>query len=468
MPIPKYDPRDPIIPKKNVTEDVIYKEQYRNAVVDSKQTHYNDLFTFLPGSKWKVILYTQIKGGEEEAAPFQRGKDIPLQQYKKIINYELLLQGSLSTAIDENGMEVSTGTCLVYPGLRVNFGDMFIADIGNGRAGLFTINERPVKKSRFKESVFEVSVVLQDYMTAELDRELETYVQERYYFDRNQLKYGSSSIIVESQYHDKTDLEKFGNQFREMYVHEFYNYQYNSFILADPAGAPTYDPFLTRAVTHLIDLMAFPMAHKINRFNASDLGIERVITLWDCLLERKPMLLPCLAMRNFKAIPAHLFSKSIRAQSFAFSGMSQMLGPDGGTFDVHNPGSSGGGGTVPMVPIPSGCCNSCDDGDWANEVISGIKPGGGGQTPDDGTEGTKLPWVHKDAYVLSKAFYDHDDANMTKFERLLWLGLEESTVNASDVMPYYKSYCKWSKTDKLYLGPLLWILTEYALRSFYE
>lgn len=465
MPIPKYDPRDPIIPKLNPTKDVIYDEKYRNAVVDSKEVHYDDLYTFLPGSKWKVTLYTQIKGASEEHAPFQRGKDIPLQQYKKVNNYELLLQGSLSVTIDGMGQEETTGTCLVYPGWLVNFGDMFVADIGNGMAGLFTINERPTKKSRFKEAVYEISVKLQDYMTAELERELELYVQETYYFDRSLIRYGSNPFIVKAQYQDKMDLQKYGAQFREMYVTEFFNYQHNTFVVPEPSTAPTYDPFLTRAVTHLVDLMQFNLIHRVNRFNASDLGIERTVTLWDCLLERKPAMLKCLAMRKFKTIPAHLFSKNIRAYSFAFSGFSQMVAPDGGPFDPNN---ISGAGVVPMVPLPSGCCNTCDDGEWANEISVGIALGGGGETPDDGTEGTKLPHVNKDMYVLSEAFYNRDFPNMTKFERLLWTGLEEATVNASDVIPYYNSYCRWSKTDKFYLGPLLFILTEYALRSFYE
>lgn len=466
MPVPKYDPRDPIIPKKNVTPDVIYAEPYRHAVVDSKVTHYNDLYTFLPGSKWKGILFTQIKGADEEPSPFQIGKDIPLQQYKKVKNYELLLQGSgLQTTIDETGQENLTGTCLVYPGWLVNFGDMFIADIGSGQAGLFVITARPEKKSRFKDAVYEIQVKLQDVMTAELERQIDVYVQETYYFDRNYLKYGSNPYIVDDQYQDKVTLEKYNKEFREIYVNLFFDYQHNTFVVPDPITAKTYDPFVVKAVSGIIDLMQFNLMHRLNRYNVSDFGIEKTITLFDCLLDYKPEQLTNLAMRNHKVIPAHQFAKNIRAYSFAFSGFSQMVAPGGGPFDPYN---ISGVGVVPMVPVPSGCCNTCsDDGTW-DTGPAGIALGGGGETVSDGTEGTVLPHVHKDAYILSQAFYDRDMANMTKFERLLWMGVERSSVNASDVLVYYKSFSKWSRTDKFYLGPLLFILTEYALRSLYE
>lgn len=465
MPIPKFDPRDPIIPKKNLTPDAIYAEPYRHAVVDSKVTHYNDLYTFLPGSKWKGVLFTQIKGADEEPAPFQIGKDIPLQQYKKVKNYELLLQGSgLQTTIDEIGQENLTGTCLVYPGWLVNFGDMFIADIGSGQAGLFTITGRPEKKSRFNDAVFEIQVKLQEVMTAELERQIDVYVQETYYFDRNYLKYGSNPYVVDDQYQDKVTLEKLNKEYREMYVNMFFDYQHNTFVVPDPKTAKTYDPFIVKAITSIIDLMQFNLMHRINRFNVSDFGIEKAVTLFDCLLDYKPEQLKFLAMRNYKVIPAHQFTKNIRAYSFAFSGFAQMVTPAGGPFDPYN---VSGVGVVPMVPVPNGCCAGCDEGEWPVDSF-GINLGGGGETVSDGTEGTVLPIVHKDAYILSKAFYDHDLPNMTKFERLLWSGMERTTVNAADVLVYYKSFGNWSQTDRFYLGPLLFILTEYALRSLYE
>ena len=361
MPVPKFDNRDPIIPKQNTTPDVIYPEPYRHSVVDSKEMHYNDLYTFLPGSKWRGVLFTQIKGADEEPSPFQPNKDIPLQQYKKVINYELLLQGSgLQTTIDENGQENLTGTCLVYPKWLVNFGDMFIADIGDGQAGLFVITNRPEKKSRFKDAVYEIQVKLQEVMTKELERVIDVFVQETYYFERDFFKYGSNPYIVEDQYKDKKELEKLGKEYREIYVNTFFNYQHKTFIPPYPDTSPTYDPFLVKAVTGMIDLMQFNLMHQINRFNASDFGIERAITLFDCLLDYKPEMLRSTAVRNVKVIPAHMFNKSIRAYSFAYSGLAQMVAPNGGPFDPYNTGALG---QVPMVPVPDPCgCNNVYEG----------------------------------------------------------------------------------------------------------
>ena len=463
MPAPKLDPTPIHAPKQQTTQDVIYPDNYHHAVVDTKLMPMQHLLTHLPGAKWKGYLYTQVKGANEAYEPFQMNRDPTLQQYKKIVDYELLLQGSLNHSVDQTtGTVTITGTCLTYPMWMVNYGDMWIADIGQGQAGLFTVHQAPVKKTRFQQAVYEIQLKLVEPMTADIERAIDLCVQETYYFQRDFLKYGSDPYVVAEEYEYKKELERLLTSHHRIYVENFFNMQVKTFVVPTTNGLETYDPYLVRAVTGMIDLMEFNLMPMINRYNVADFGLERVTTLWDCLMDRQPDLLCCTAMRKAKVIPISYFRKNIRFASIAFSGFKQVVVPDGGIGDP-----TGTNGLSWAVSSYNDC--GCIVNDTSGVGPGNVVPiGGGGETISDGTEGTVLPNVNATGYVLSEAFYNKDLPGMTKFERLLWLGLERKTVNAVDVLPYYKSYCKWSRYDKFYLTPLLFILTSYALRSLYD
>lgn len=460
MAIVKGDPRPITAPRETPGKDIIVHEEYRHAVVDSKVQVYTNLLTHLAGSKWRGWLYTQIKGADEAIAPFQRDKEINLQQYKLVKDYEVLLQGNLSESIDTKGEVSLSGTVITYPYWMVNIGDMWVADIGSGQAGLFAVTA-VVKKTRFKETVYELSIKLQEPMTEELARELGLYVQEVYYFDRNFLKYGQNPYVVSDEYHGKQELTKLLNEYKGIYLNTFMDWQVKSFRVPSPATVATYDPFVVRAISNMIDLMENNIAQRMNRFNMSEYGIENTITLFDCLLDHKPEHLKTIAMRKTRLMPAREFRKNIRFNTFAFSGFAQAVVPSGGIYDNSNASNP-----VQWVPWGGGDGCGCTANDTSDTMLGvGGNIAGGGETPSDGTEGTVLPKVHDSAYILSNAFYERNLPAMTKFERLLWLGIEKTTVNVVDVLPYYRSFHSWSQQDKFYLGPLLFIMSEYALRT---
>ena len=74
-----------------------------------------------------------------------------LQQYREIFDLEIK-QTDFSFDFDETNQEATaSGTATIYPPLIPNFGDVFIADIGNGTVGLMAVHGL-VKKSIFKQA----------------------------------------------------------------------------------------------------------------------------------------------------------------------------------------------------------------------------------------------------------------------------------------------------------------------------
>ena len=61
------------------------------------------------------------------------------------------------------------GTADVYPFIIPNVGDMFAADVGDGKEGVFTITSTE-KKSLLKEAVYTIEYTLLYYSNSDLQR----------------------------------------------------------------------------------------------------------------------------------------------------------------------------------------------------------------------------------------------------------------------------------------------------------
>ena len=143
-------PKEPI--KKTVT---VTDKEYQHSIVDTKVQPLNSLITHVEGASRIVDYYSQIVSGNEEPQKYSPDLAPHLQQYREIYDFEIK-QTDFSFDFDDKSQEATaTGTATIYPPLIPNYGDVFIADIGNGMVGLFALT-RIQKKSIFKQACYEV------------------------------------------------------------------------------------------------------------------------------------------------------------------------------------------------------------------------------------------------------------------------------------------------------------------------
>ena len=150
-------PASPPVPETPLPQQInakIAEEHQRNALVDSKVTPYAALLTHIEGSSWFVDYYSQVLGADDDVTPYQPTQSAIYQQYLLIKKFELKLQGSLSVSDDsDTSVMTVTGSATVYPYMKPNKGDAFIADIGDGRVGQFTV-DGITKQTILKETCY--------------------------------------------------------------------------------------------------------------------------------------------------------------------------------------------------------------------------------------------------------------------------------------------------------------------------
>ena len=189
MPIVQLPANPPRASQAKPNPITITTPDYRHSIVDSRVTPSSALLTYIEGMSWYVDYYSQVLGGDEELSEFQPGQIAPYQQYHLIHRYELKLQDSLSTNInDESGLAEITGSAIIYPFMMPNTGDAFIADIGDGRAGQFTITS-VTPKSIFKQTCYEINFQLSRMVDAELVELLATHVVKTSHYERDYVLY---------------------------------------------------------------------------------------------------------------------------------------------------------------------------------------------------------------------------------------------------------------------------------------
>lgn len=425
------------------------------SIVETQFTPRSALLTHLSGARWIVDYYSQVIGSIEELKAFDPHQQAIYQSYNRINRCEILIQGSLNTSVNQQTGEARvTGTAILYPGIIPNQFDVIIGDIGDGRLGQFTISEPPQRKSYFNDAAYEISFELSRYYDLDIERILETRTIKNLFFQRDYLTYGQNPYLIEDDYHYKLNLEKYITSIEERWIKEFFNLSYKTLLMPGQAKT-TYDPFIVKAVMSLFTKDKISLYRQMVVLNVDDWGLNHVDSLWTMLTTRdeykihsifKQAIL--LGSNNFSAVP--------KLHGIRFSGVDDVLVPKDHDLGYNNDEYGNGGYGTGFC---GSCCSSCMGNAKSN--MNDAVP-----TEYDGTEGTRLPVVMGDGYyVLSKAFYEKDLANMTKFEKLLWDGILKSKVDPSDVFVYFEAYHKWSKIDRFYLGIVLVILMRYSLRS---
>lgn len=439
-----------------VSEPTITKPEYRNAVVDTQYVPMSGLLTHLPGMKLSTTYYHQVIGRDEEPSPFDPTQQAPYQQYRKIVDFEILLQGSISTDIDTQTQTTRvSGSAILYPGLIPIDGDAFIMDIGDGRASQCTVtNVR--RLSLMRDSAFEFNFVISRYVDETIQQLLDSRVVVTNYFRKDFLAFGQNPFLIEEDYNSLLSLDKSINNLSDYWCRTYWNPAFKTFTVPSQWSS-AYDPWFVRFILELLPIHDDNNYRFINVLNVDDYNLNNTKSVWDMLLKRDTFLMNSI-FKDAALISAKNFNnRPLLNAGIYYSGIADMVGPKTIDFgygnNEHNYSASYGW----RISI------NCNHVDNLTDSGLGFKSD---ITVNDGTPGLSLPVLFKEnSYVFTKAFYAGDEEQMSEFERLVWKGINNEAINASELMAFYNSINKWSKLDQFYLIPTLILLMKYAKRS---
>ena len=257
LPEPLSPDPTPLVPDPGVRPD----GGFEGALVDLSQEGVQTLLTQVSGREWVCTFYRQLLAPESEPTPFQKTQEPVYQQYEVIERYPLKVTSPLSAQVQTESEEfVVQGEAIMPLAIIPNYGDCFVAAIGDGRKGLFTIHE-VTRKTLLRESCYEIAYALLDYATDELLGLLDQCVVRTLYYNPAFLGARRGPLLSSEDehlfYQAKATLKALDESFYTRY------FDRDTGTLLVPGEQRLYDPMAVLAYNAISEVGARPLPRVI-------------------------------------------------------------------------------------------------------------------------------------------------------------------------------------------------------------
>lgn len=450
MPIIEDTPDSQPSPKPNPIKTVA--PSYKAVAVDTRYQPKTALLTHIEGSSWTVKYFSQVLGRDSALSGQNLDRDAVHQQYIAIVDFELKVTSPLTQNQDTTTKQITVnGQANVFPcGVIPNEGDIFIADIGDGRSGVFHITNSE-QRTMYEASTWLIDYTLIDYATQARDEDLkEKTVETKVYVNDFHL-YGQNPLIGEQQFHQLQQLEMYYDELVPDYFRRFISKEYSTLVMPGQS-MPVYDPFLTDAV-----IKAFG-SHRNNRIlhvrelNVSDDDNFKAPTLWDAIVYRRPTRMRGVA-NKIGLVTTASFAHNPQMNSIRYSGMQYVV--------------------YPVNPLRS----EDDMRLMRNRAISDWKIRGTRSqltnlldliplTELDGLPATNVVPINpmQDFYVFSEAFYNRWSVGQSALEIQTHRFLHNQALDIQALIKMAESCSSWTPLDQFYQMPVLLMLIRSTVR----
>lgn len=457
---PPYAPpaTDPVI----VTQPHIVSPDFRGTTVDTRYVSEADLLTHIAGSEWVVEYFSQVIGEDEELSHQQINQHAVYQQYLRIKKLELKVTSPLSQVQDPEDNEWRVvGTANTYPFVIPNVGDMFLADIGDGREGVFTITSSE-KKTIFKEACYEVTYVLTDYsdgVQARLNDLIEKTVKTVHY-ERRFLQMGQYPMLVDEQV---VTLDKLQKRLREMvsvFMSEFFSTEHQTLLIPEQ-DSPAYDPFVVKTILAVLNVEEHTIIKRIRELNVDGADGLKNFTIWSMLLEMDNDTLSLLTEKMW-LVSNKSFNRWPVFAGVYHSKITGVVYPFNHVPGCFTPSPNAGRPIWERDPI------SLDE-IYRRLVLNGF----GNVVPDedglpDDSNLQPPPLIHRvrkdEYYVFSKAFYERRSNGQSRLELLTHATIEHTVYDPALLLEICDAYKTWTPLDRFYYIPILIVLLKTCIR----
>lgn len=433
-------------------------QAYRSIAVDSKLQPRHQLLTHVEGSRWIVNYYSQLVTPDTEITSQEINRPEVYQQYVEILKFELKVSEPLSASQDPESSEITyVGGATLYPsGVISNVGDMFTADIGDGRLGLFTLTAVE-QRSVMRDSAFAIRYELVDYLDAIRADDLQRKVTKRTHYVRDFLAIGKSPVLVQSEYDIYQSLLDWIGRIPDVFLDEFFSHEYKTFLIPDQEQA-LYDPYLTKFLSQLVSTSRHPEYMNLRVLNVDAGQPQPVVCLWDAILERREQYLDYGTLKMEIQLTTSHYHRP-RQGSIAYTGIPTVVQPVDPKYRF--------GTTVRSTPRPSEprvFQRPMDLGSIiVDHTLDGLM-GGDANTPMEDQEPAPLIWsATGEYYVLSQHFYLKQYPQASILERLVGQYLNRQALNHAALLQLCKASLTWGQVERFYYLPILYVLINASI-----
>lgn len=423
MPIAKIN--KPVTPAPVVRQTIVAPKVH-NEVVDTRYNPRKALLTYVTGMQWQNTYYSQILGDGSEPMPLQPEESGVLQQYLKIRKAILKVQSDLQrNPSTEDGVMEVTGVSILMPGIIPQYGDMFIADIGDGNSGLFTVTNVE-QLSIYVDTAYQIEYGLTEYLDDELEANINKKVDQEAIYDLDYVRTGKNPIIAASEFFTREKLMADELIMIDQFLNKYYDKEFATFTIPGQIMV-TYDPAYTRFVARMIDNPERPPGLRIVTYDETFSGYTSPVTLWDMLIKQDPRMFSYVS-KIFTASPV-----------LGTKGAYVLMG--GLPYSMMDLG-------IYSAAVPTVC------------LVFGVDIKNIAQVPTNPKYPTEIHVTP--SYVLSEAFYNQDRPNMNELERQVHNLITNQPINSSIVDQLTEEYYKASDLVQYYTFPLMLCLYRTA------
>ena len=434
----------------------IHSPEVRTNIVDTKYEPLSSLMTFVEGSLWTTDYYSQVIDKDNALAGQDTGQSGVYQQYRVIRKLELKVSSALSWSQDDVSKSMlASGSAHVHSLVIPNNGDMFSADVGDGRQGIFQVTSTE-KKSLFKESVYFIEYQLIYFADSDKDRkqDLDSKVVQELFYKRDFLEHGQNPLVTKS---DFEAIEELSYKYKELITHYFrwfFSKEFNTLMIPGQS-VRIYDHFLVQFLSSLLNTNEDEHLRYMRILNCDDDYWLKEPTLWSALKTRDNTALQT-GIEKTGFVSTKLFASNAMFEGIRYSGLDYVVYPKD-----HQP-----------------VYDSMINNRTFNKTLSDIEldkvPTRGGnlsaiiydqQITLDGNQIKAINSVTADDfYVLSQNFYN-GLANQTVLEVMVRNYFQNEKNDPGALLRLVNSYANWGALERFYYIPLLLVLIKDIIRS---
>lgn len=451
MPIAKLKPSNTTPIKPHIPKHV--PPSYKTVTINEKEIPKHQLLAYISGSSWSVNYYQQVLGEDDDVKEYDPDQSPIYQQYNLIRNLELRVDGELSNEFDsEKNLTSITGSANIYPSVIPNVGDLFVAECGKGRVGLFSISDVD-RKSFNRQSVFGIRYSCIAFLdqSPHKFKDLKNKVIREYIFNKDRLLNNGVPVLTIKENNQYVSLISEYKRMVKYYINNFFEDDINTFAIPGQTTF-SYDHYVAEFIIKII--------------GTEDLGNRVNLRLWNVERDRylnQPQLYTALLDRDYDLLhrcnkyialtSVNAFSMDSTLQSIRYSYINYIMYPKykDETVLATTLVKSRSGDVVSLKEVASGTADVnalLGDGElmFKDNLIKNV-------TCDD-------------YYVFSKEFYE-DKPGQSLIEELT---IDYLKCRAIDINKLYKlctAYRSWGRLEQFYYIPILIMLIKTTKLDLY-
>lgn len=446
----------PGAPAKPVPNPVIAKPDYKSIAVDSRYQPKETLLSFIDGAPWTVeSYYLQVLGLDSGVAGQGLGIDPTLQGYKAIHGMEIRVTSALTNPTQDSIAKDlgSKGTATLYPPLIPNTGDVFTADLLDGRLGVFQVTDT-TRLSIFRDTCHSIEYELIDFGgTAAVLADLKRKTLQTTYFEKDFVFHGQNPILVSEDYENLQYLRRNYGVLISQYFKRFTSKEYGTLILPEQADI-CYDGFLVTALKQHISTNSARELINLRQLNTDDDQAMSADSIWTVLLTRDRALFQD-AFWQVGTVFASRFTRNPVFDGIRYSGVKKVVYPVDPMLRVDNHYDEQVKVPEDFIPlrktVPNRKLASLINASAEDDTLVGIK-----NTFIDGY------------YVFSKQFYENnrtDEGAQSLLELCVQDYLDGKEIPYSKIRTLVEASSRWDNVNSFYYIPVLIILIKAVIRA---